>query len=248
MEMYGENCFHKLKLFISFNSSIACVKTTVYVILFFMWNVNMIFIYFYNFNFNKKTHNESIEHMVNFLKLALRVLKTVLKNQNNLIFKNRLKHLKWKCFSVLRKRQSCSYQVKNGCKNSQCFDFKPLKPFCLSSEQGFIISILIKNNSKPTEHMVNFLKLVLRVLNHSLPIHPFSVPWKYQTVFWCFQGVEKGSFWNEWVKTVLKNKKELIFKNCLKHLKRKCFSILRQKQSCSHQVKNGCENLQRFSF
>ena len=72
-----------------------------------------------------------------FLKLVLRVLKTVLRNQKNLIFKNRLKHLKRKCFSVLRQKQSCSHGVKNGCKNLQRFSFKPLKPFCLSSEQGF---------------------------------------------------------------------------------------------------------------
>ena len=54
-----------------------------------------------------------------------------------MISKNRLKHLKRKCFSVLRQRQSCSHGVKNGCKNLQRFSFKPLKPFCLSSEQGF---------------------------------------------------------------------------------------------------------------
>ena len=40
--------------------------------------------------------------MANFLKLVLRVLKTVLKNQKNLIFKNRLKYLKRKCFSALK--------------------------------------------------------------------------------------------------------------------------------------------------
>ena len=74
--------------------------------------------------------------MVNFLKLVLRVLKTVLRNQKILIFKNRLKHLKRKCFSVLRQKQSCSHGVKNGCKNLKRFSFKPLKPFCLSSEQG----------------------------------------------------------------------------------------------------------------
>ena len=41
----------------------------------------------------------------------------------------------------------------------------------------------------------------------------------------------------------------LIFKNRLKHLKRKCFRVLRQKESCSHGVKDGCKNfLQRFNF
>ena len=62
-------------------------------------------------------------------------MKLVLKK--NLIFKNRLKHLKRKCFSVLRQKQSCSHGVKDGCKNLQRFSFKLLKPFCLSSEQGF---------------------------------------------------------------------------------------------------------------
>ena len=75
--------------------------------------------------------------MDNFLKLVLRVLKTVLKNQKNLIFKNRLKHLKRKCFSVLGQKQYCSHEVKNVCKNLQRFSFKSLKPFCLSSEQDF---------------------------------------------------------------------------------------------------------------
>ena len=75
------------------------------------------------------------------MKLVLRVFKTVLRNQNNLIFKNRFKHLKRKSFSVLRQKQSCSHGVKDGCKNLQRFSFKLLKPFCLSSEQGFKVSI-----------------------------------------------------------------------------------------------------------
>ena len=71
------------------------------------------------------------------MKLVLRVIKTVLRNQKKLIFKNRLKHLKQKCFSVLRQKQSCPHGVKDGCKNLKRFSFKLLKPFCLSSEQGF---------------------------------------------------------------------------------------------------------------
>ena len=82
-----------------------------------MRNVNMIFFCFYNFNFNEKNNSKSIEHVVNFLKLVLRVLKMVLKNQKSLIYKNHLKHLKRKCFSVLKRKQSCSHEVKNGCKN-----------------------------------------------------------------------------------------------------------------------------------
>ena len=61
----------------------------------------------------------------------------VLRNQKKLIFKNRPKHLKRKCFSVSRQKQSCSHGIKDGCKNLQLFSFKLLKPFCLSSEQGF---------------------------------------------------------------------------------------------------------------
>ena len=53
------------------------------------------------------------------MKLVLRVLKTVLRNQKNWIFKNRLKHLKRKCFSVLRQKQLSSHGVKDGCKNLQ---------------------------------------------------------------------------------------------------------------------------------
>ena len=70
------------------------------------------------------------------MKLILRVLKTVLRNQKNLIFKNRHKDVKRKRFSVLRQKQSCSHGVKDGCKNLQRFSFKLLKPFYLSSEQG----------------------------------------------------------------------------------------------------------------
>ena len=80
-----------------------------------------------------------------------------------------------------------------------------LKPFCLSSEQDFIISVSIENNSKSVKHLVNFLKLISRIF-----------------------------------KNVLKNK-NVIFKNCLKHFKPKCFNVLRQ-QLCSHEVKNGCKN------
>ena len=116
----------------SFRSSIACFKTTDYILAFFMRNVNMIF------NFNKKNSSKSIEHVVSFFKLVLRVLKTVLKNQKNLIFKNCFKHLERKCFNVLGQKQFCSHKVKNGCKNLKRFSFKPLKPFCLSSEQDLI--------------------------------------------------------------------------------------------------------------
>ena len=97
------------------------------------------------------------------MKLVLRVLKTVLRNQKNLIFKNRLKHLKRKCFSVLRQKQTCSHGVKDGCKNLQRFSFKLLKPFCLSSEQGLNQSTIsniqneklsTKKTLENTHHMV----------------------------------------------------------------------------------------------
>ena len=72
------------------------------------------------------------------MKLVSRALKTVLRNKKKKkIFKNRLKDLKRKYFSVLRQKQSCSHVVKNGRKNLHRFSFKPLKPFCLSAEQGF---------------------------------------------------------------------------------------------------------------
>ena len=84
--------------------------------------------------------------MVNFLKLVLRVLETVLRNQKKSICKNPLTHLKRKCFSVFRQKQSCLHRVKNGSKNSQRFTFKPIKPFCLSSEQGFSVQTLFFKN------------------------------------------------------------------------------------------------------
>ena len=73
------------------------------------------------------------------MKLVLRVLKAVLRNQKKLIFKNRLKRLKRKCLSVLRQKQSCSHGVKDGCTNLQRFSFELLKPI-LSSEQGLNIT------------------------------------------------------------------------------------------------------------
>ena len=65
-----------------------------------------------------------------------------------MIFKNRLKHLKRKRFSLLRQKQSCSHGVKDGCKNLQRFSFKLLKPFCLSSEQDFNGNVKYLENIK----------------------------------------------------------------------------------------------------
>ena len=87
------------------------------------------------------------------MKLVLRetCLKSVLGNQNKLIFKNRLKHLKRKCFGVLRQKKSRSHGVKDGCKDVKSFSWKILKPFRLSSEQGFkIFSNYKKLTTKPT--------------------------------------------------------------------------------------------------
>ena len=78
------------------------------------------------------------------MKLVLKVLKTVLRNKKKLFLKTVLKQ---KCFSVLRQKQSCSHGVKDGCKNLQRFSFKLLKPFSLSSEQGFKV---FKNYKKFT--------------------------------------------------------------------------------------------------
>ena len=133
-ETYTESCSYKLKLFILFSLSIVWFKTTDYICLhvsckMLIWSSILI-----------RNNSKSIEHVVNFLKLALRVLKTVLKDKKKLIFKNRLKHLKRKCFSVLGQKQSRSHEVRNGWRNLQRFNYKPLKPFCLSSEQGFTSS------------------------------------------------------------------------------------------------------------
>ena len=120
-------CFHKIKLAVSFSSLPLASKA--------------LFICFYNLNFNKETIGNQQNRRLIFLKLVLRAPKTVLRNKKKLIFKNRLKHLKRKCFNVLRQNQSCSHGVKNGCKNLQRFS---LKPFCLSSERAF--TTLFTNN------------------------------------------------------------------------------------------------------
>ena len=97
------------------------------------------------------------------MKLVLKVFKTVLSYQKKLIFKNRLKHLKRKCFSVLREKQSCLHGAKDGCKNLR-FSFKLLKPFSLSSEQGLkkwelkikkVNVYFIKTMLKRTEHFIS---------------------------------------------------------------------------------------------
>ena len=79
-----------------------------------------------------------MEHVVNFFNLVLRVLKTALKHKKKLIFKNRLKPLKRKYFSVLRQRQSCPHEVKNGCKNLQRFSFKSFKTFVFHLNKALI--------------------------------------------------------------------------------------------------------------
>ena len=44
-------------------------------------------------------------------------------------------------------------------------------------------------------------EILIVFLTHSFPMHPFSTRWKHHlTVFWWFQGVEKGCIANKWVK------------------------------------------------
>ena len=48
----------------------------------------------------------------------------------------------------------------------------------------------------------NYLQIQVKSLIRVLPMHPFSTPWKHQknlTVFWCYQGVQKGCIRNKWV-------------------------------------------------
>ena len=42
---------------------------------------------------------------------------------------------------------------------------------------------------------IDFLREQWNILTYSFPMHPFS-----RKVFWCFLGVEKGCFRNDWVK------------------------------------------------
>ena len=79
LETYIKCCSHKSKLFISFSSSIACFKTTVYMLVFFMRNVNMIYLCSFIISISIKNNIKSIEHVVSYLKLVVRVLKTILK-------------------------------------------------------------------------------------------------------------------------------------------------------------------------
>ena len=79
LETYIKCCYHKSKLFISFSSSIACFKTTVYMLVFFMRNVNTIYLCSFIISISIKNNIKSIEHVVSYLKLVVRVLKTILK-------------------------------------------------------------------------------------------------------------------------------------------------------------------------
>ena len=86
------------------------------------------------------------------MKLVLKVLKTVLRNQKKLIFKNRLKHLKRKCFSVLRQKQTCSHGVKDDCKNLR-FSFNVL---VLSSWNHFVFHLNKALWQKISVHIVPY--------------------------------------------------------------------------------------------
>ena len=57
----------------------------------------------------------------------------------------------------VKRKQSCSHKVKNDCKNLQRFSFKPLKPFFLSSEQGFTVNQTIVFWLFDAKHMSNTL-------------------------------------------------------------------------------------------
>ena len=51
------------------------------------------------------------------------------------------------------------------------------------------------------------------LLTNLFPVHPFSTPWKHYyhlTVFWYFQGVEKGCIGNEWVKGMLWDRLQIL--------------------------------------
>ena len=102
-EPYAESCSYKLKLFISLSSSIACFKTTVYILVYLYFSCEMLIWFSFAFviSISIKNNNKSVEHVVSYLKLVLRFLKTVSKNKKFLTLKNCLKLLKWKSFSVM---------------------------------------------------------------------------------------------------------------------------------------------------
>ena len=58
---------------------------------------------------------------------------------------------------------------------------------------------LFKANNRNTRKICE----IYSNLTHSFPVHPLSTPWKYQKVFWCFQGIDKMCIGNEWVNNKL---------------------------------------------
>ena len=64
----------------------------------------------------------------------------------------------------------------------------------------FLKTPILKNTCERLLLFCTILKTSLRS-THLFSMHLFSTLWKHQnlTVFWCFQGVEKGRIGNEWV-------------------------------------------------
>ena len=82
--------------------------------------------------------------------------------------------------------------------NYREFQFQNLKNY--SSLQQYICFNLVKLEKSIKGQKI---PLYISTLNPFVPNAPFLHPLKTSeilTVFWCFQEVEKGSIWNEWVK------------------------------------------------
>ena len=67
-----------------------------------------------------------------------------------------------KMFSCLKTKTVMFAWRKDGCKNLQRFSFKPLKPFCVSSEPGLITVLFIFSASDAGGLAVRLMLMLLR--------------------------------------------------------------------------------------
>ena len=104
-------------------------------------------------------------------------------------------------FIIASVKSSCSSIISKHGVNNMNFEINEASCFFFLEDifpLNFLFSIMA---------IISFITLAfLRnhlYINSLVPNSPFLYPLKHRktlTVFWCFQGIEKGCIWNEWVK------------------------------------------------
>ena len=104
-------------------------------------------------------------------------------------------------FIIASVKSSCSYIISKHGVNNMNFEINEASCFLFLEDifpLNFLFSIMA---------IISFITLAFlrnhRYINSLVPNSPFLYPLKHRktlTVFWCFQGIEKGCIGNEWVK------------------------------------------------